>query len=92
MKFECCGFEGPNDWQKRGTFMPASCCKNDLDCPSEENPLYASGCYESLAKWSSENFSLLGGILLIISVFQIFGTTFSCLLAKSIKQGYDIVD
>ncbi|CAF0822935.1 unnamed protein product [Brachionus calyciflorus] len=91
-EFECCGFDGPDDWQKRGTFMPASCCKTDLACPNDDNPMYGSGCYESLTKWTSSNMSILGGILLIISVFQIFGTTFSCLLAKSIKQGYDIVD
>lgn len=91
-KFECCGFLGPEDWQRRGAYMPNSCCLTDLRCPNEENPLFADGCYEVLTKWTSNNLSIMTSVILIISILQIFGTTFSCLLAKNIKRGYDIVD
>jgi len=80
------------DWRKRGTFFPDSCCKIDLKCPSEENPLFVDGCYEMLQKWTTSNLTIMATIALVISIFQIFGTTFSCLLAKSIKKGYEIVD
>lgn len=91
-KFECCGFEGPVDWQSRGSYMPNSCCISDLRCPNEENPLFVDGCYEILTKWTSNNLSIMTSVILIISILQIFGTTFSCLLAKNIKKGYDMVD
>lgn len=91
-KFECCGFMGPEDWQRRGAYMPNSCCLTDLRCPNEENPLFADGCYETLTKWTSNNLSIMTSVILIISILQIFGTMFSCLLAKNIKRGYDIVD
>ena len=91
-KFECCGFMAPYDWQKRGIFYPNSCCKYDLRCPSDENPLFAQGCYELLSKWVSDNLTIMSIVAFVISIFQIFGTTFSCLLAKSIKKGYEIVE
>lgn len=90
-EFNCCGFAGPEDWQKRGAFMPNSCCQNDLRCPSNENPLFLKGCYEALTSWSTNNLSIMGTIALVFSIFQIFGTTFSCLLARSIKRGYEVV-
>jgi hypothetical protein len=71
--------------------MPNSCCENDIRCPSEENPLFMVGCYEALTKWTANNLSIMASVALIVSILQIFGTTFSCLLAKSIKKGYEIV-
>lgn len=83
--------KGPIDWQRRGSFMPNSCCETDIGCPSEENPLFMNGCNQVLTVWANENLSILATIALVISIFQIFGTTFSCLLAKSIKRGYEVI-
>jgi hypothetical protein len=92
-EFECCGFQSPSDWEKIGTMIPASCCRSDLwPCPSEDNQPFADGCYQSLNKWTTKNLSILASVALVVAIFQIFGTTFSCLLAKSIKKGYDFVD
>lgn len=92
-KFECCGFMGAEDWERNENYVPNSCCKHDFgECGSEENPAFADGCYKSLNDWTSSNLSILASIVLLVSIFQIFGTMFSCLLARNIKRGYDFVD
>ena len=104
-EFQCCGFVGAEDWEKKGrgggaadegfvfdAIVPSSCCRFDLQCPSLENPMFADGCYAALNAWTGENLSILASVALIICIFQVFGTTFSCLLAKNIKRGYDFVD
>ncbi len=112
LKFECCGFEGAEDWERHGTssatgqfVLPDSCCRSlaasfataeadfSLDmvhmaCGSERNPAFAYGCYESLNSWSSHNMSVVAGIALAVCLLQIFGTMFSCLLARSINLKY----
>ena len=72
--------------------MPESCCPRDMACPSDENPLFDRGCFQSLANWTSVNLSIIAAVALVISIVQVFGTTFSCLLARSIKRRYEMVD
>jgi hypothetical protein len=88
LKFKCCGYISPSDWLKNGDFLPYSCCSKDFSCPSFDNPSFEEGCYESVKKWTSVNLSIIAGAALFISIVQIFGTTFSCLLARTIKKGY----
>jgi hypothetical protein len=112
-KFECCGFEGAEDWERHGTnqatgqfVLPDSCCRSLSDsfggaspsdsadfsldmvndaCGSERNPAFAFGCYESLNSWTSHNMGVVAGVALAVCLLQIFGTMFSCLLARSIN-------
>lgn len=75
----------------RGIRLPESCCKNQYKCPSEMNPAYVNGCYETLLNWTTNNLSVIAFVALVVSIIQIFGTTLSCLLARSIKKGYQLV-
>jgi hypothetical protein len=91
-EFQCCGFNGPSDWKIKSNKPPMSCCKNqNKTCPSETNPAFVNGCYEALIEWFANNISIVGLVALIILIVQIFGTTLACLLARSIKKGYQLV-
>ena len=69
-----------------------SCCKNQNKiCPSENNPAFVNGCYDALIEWFANNILIVGLVAFIILIIQIFGTLLACLLARSIKKGYQLV-
>ncbi len=92
LKFNCCGFNGPNDWKLRSpNQLPNSCCKVATRCPTESNPAYTIGCYNSILTWLNSNLIIILPIVIGVCAVQLIGTLLSCLLSKSIKKGYELV-
>lgn len=63
-----------------------------MRCPSDENPVFDHGCKDSLNKWTASNLSIITTLSLVVLIFQIFGTTFSCLFARNLKKSYEMFD
>jgi len=76
---------------KQGDFLPYSCCPKDNTCPSYDNPSFTQGCADLLTNWTNGNITFIAAASLFMAVTQIFGTTFSCLLARSIKRSYETI-
>nr|CAH7722343.1 unnamed protein product [Callosobruchus chinensis] len=94
---ECCGVEGPSDWNKYGKmyhlntiiqpnrtyYVPSSCCTG-FDC--DHGYLYIDGCLAGIRYVVSECAVLLGVGAMCISFIQLLGVIFAYLLAKSIRK------
>ncbi|XP_049807583.1 23 kDa integral membrane protein-like isoform X1 [Schistocerca serialis cubense] len=87
----CCGINGPDDWNKAGLKVPASCCPSyDLNemCASKQ---YDKGCMDALEKLISHHAVVLGGVGIGIAFVQLVGVILACCLAKSIRKEYETV-
>jgi len=101
----CCGISGYMDWQnstwakdKLSGSVPDSCCKvysancGEIVADTSINPaIYTEGCLPKFVHYVQSNGSTFAGVALGLSLVQILGIIFSCLLAKGIRGSYEAV-
>ncbi|KAJ8978669.1 hypothetical protein NQ317_019105 [Molorchus minor] len=92
---ECCGLEGPGDWQKitRNDSLPHTCCPNTKpgDCTIKNSNKYTASCFDKLKAVFEKYGSIIGGVGIGIAASQLIGVVFACFLARSIRKEYETV-
>lgn len=93
---ECCGIRGPKDWHlvMKNDTLPHTCCPNTADdgsCTITTPNHYTASCFDKLRDMFSNYATVIGGIAIGISVFQLVGVLFACVLARSIRREYETV-
>jgi len=105
-ELKCCGAQEYKDWTNT-TFsdaenaVPDSCCLSDVEgcgkgilaMHADQVPkiIYVNGCLEKLNTVIKSNVAMLGGAGVGIALIQFAGIIFSCLLAATIRKGYETV-
>ncbi|CAH0556031.1 unnamed protein product [Brassicogethes aeneus] len=94
-KLQCCGVEGPNDWQDK---RPLSCChavREGADPPTAvhcrnavpgSDYLYSYGCFDELQIKADKASKVLIGVGIGIAFIEIIGIILACWLASAIKN------
>jgi CD63 antigen len=105
-ELKCCGAQEYKDWtnttfSESSNSVPDSCCLSDVEgCgngilvkPDEEVPkiIYTAGCLGKLKHVIEHNVAALGGIGVGIAIIQFAGIIFACVLAATIRKGYETV-
>ena len=105
-ELKCCGAQEYLDWENttfsaESNSVPDSCCLSDVeDCgkgilsmAAEQVPkiIYISGCHDKLKTVIEGNVAMLGGAGVGIAFIQFAGIIFSCVLAATIRKGYETV-
>ncbi|XP_029298179.1 tetraspanin-6 [Cottoperca gobio] len=100
----CCGVNNYTDWGETAYFkdngIPASCCKDDLNCPPETlhdlekagKEVYTVGCFARVTHVMESNLGIIAGISFGIAFFQLIGIFLSCCLSRYITNNqYEMV-
>ena len=86
--FECCGFDGYEDWKDivndTKKIAPKSCCKEEGMCIMNITPakIHPEGCGAKFEKWLEAHVTLAGGFIIGIAVLQLFSIVIACYLAR----------
>ena len=87
-KLECCGVEGPSDWQSNSNFdnktVPDSCCEVETsDCGKNFRPddIFHGGCLTNIMAKITIYFRWQIGFVGIFSLIATLAICFSCCLA-----------
>ncbi|XP_043223562.1 tetraspanin-9-like [Amphibalanus amphitrite] len=72
--FECCGVNGPADYNARGIHKPDSCGAN------------TDGCYQKMVDFIDENSKLFGAVAIVVALFLFLSMIFSCSIRGSIAS------
>jgi len=104
-ELKCCGAQEYKDWENT-TFsstdnsVPDSCCLSDVEgCgkgildndAAAPKIIYTAGCLDKLKAVIEGNVAALGGIGVGIAIIQFAGIIFACVLAATIRKGYETV-
>jgi len=105
-ELKCCGAQEYLDWENT-TFasesksVPDSCCLSDvegcgkgiLSMAADQVPkiIHPNGCLSELKEVIEGNVAALGGVGVGIAVIQFAGIIFACVLAATIRKGYETV-
>jgi len=90
--FECCGVEGPADWNKNATAetaVPPSCCTNPRDCT--QATAFQKGCLDKLDYWVEANIVLVAAVAVAVCFLQLIGIMCACCLGRSIRDEYQVM-
>merc|ERR1712083_4202 len=105
-QLKCCGAQEYMDWDnttfsETNNSVPDSCCLSDIEgcgagilaMPADQVPkiIYVTGCIDKLNSVIVGNVAMLGGAGVGIALIQFAGIIFSCVLAASIRKGYEQV-
>ena len=87
-KLECCGVEGPSDWQRNSNFdnktVPDSCCEVEVpNCGKNFRPddIFHGGCLINIMEKITIYFRWQIGFVAIFSLIAALAICFSCCLA-----------
>ncbi|KAJ8932726.1 hypothetical protein NQ314_014422 [Rhamnusium bicolor] len=95
MALECCGVDGPIDWDKK---RPLTCChalRENVPGPTAENCrnakegdefLYNYGCFDELQKKAENASKVLVGVGIGVAFIEIIGIILACWLASAVKN------
>ncbi|XP_072047841.1 CD63 antigen-like [Amphiura filiformis] len=100
-EFECCGGEGPADWDNSNwkkdpanllLAAPISCCKKEttgcnVGALGVAPGIYTKGCVTAFQGWLKDNYLIVGGVCLGLLVFEILALVFTCCLISGIRKG-----
>jgi len=105
-ELKCCGAQEYLDWEnttfsEASNSVPDSCCLSDIEgcgngilvMSAEQVPkiIYIDGCLDKLEMIIGGNVAMLGGAGVGIAFIQFAGIVFSCVLAATIRKGYETV-
>jgi len=92
-ELECCGVQGPKDWQTVNTTIPKSCCASLPVSQSECTLDYAfkDGCMEKLYNILDKKSVILGAVGIGIALIQILGLGYACCLYRAFRRNYETV-
>ncbi|VDN96290.1 unnamed protein product [Rodentolepis nana] len=76
-KFECCGANGPEDWQNPSQ----GCCKSG-ESACENYP--REGCIKVIHEWLKKNLLAVGTVILVLSVLEVGAITAACCLYRQL--------
>ena len=91
-QFECCGFDGYEDWgpilNDTNKIAPKSCCENPGLCIMSITPskVYKKGCGKMFEEWLEKYVTLAGGIIIGIAVLQLFSIVVAFVFARQKKN------
>merc|ERR1712088_1116985 len=104
--FGCWGAQEYMDWTNttfsaESNAVPDSCCLSDVEgcgkgilaMHADQVPkiIYVNGCLDKLNSVIKGNVAMLGGAGVGIALVQFAGIIFSCVLAATIRKGYETV-
>lgn len=82
-QLQCCGVNGPNDWQTyAGIPPPSSCCSSGSGATCST---FSKGCYDKVKEDISQYAVYVGIAGIGIGLIEIIGIIFSCCLANQVK-------
>ncbi|XP_069695378.1 leukocyte surface antigen CD53-like [Periplaneta americana] len=81
-KLECCGLEGPGQWQSLLKKDPPDSCRR----PDTASRNFLHGCYSKLSNSFSESAGLIVGLCIGAACVQVAGIASSFFLASSLKK------
>jgi len=88
-KFTCCGWNGPDDYNKNDTIKaPESCCKKPQCATNNKENLFQDGCKTRITSESRRVIDVACGILVTFAIFNAFGIILSALHVYNIRSGY----
>ena len=105
-ELKCCGAQEYLDWEnttfsEASNSVPDSCCLSDIEgcgkgilvMSAEQVPkiIHIDGCLDKLEMIIGGNVAMLGGAGVGIAFIQFAGIVFSCVLAATIRKGYETV-
>lgn len=71
-QFNCCGLDGPSDYDGWKTPFPETCCpKTDRACTKRSADVYIEGCRTAVPNFFKDNAYILGGIAVGIGLIQV---------------------
>lgn len=89
-QFDCCGANGPKDWDMANntfTGFPKSCCVDaNTDCnagPYTSSNIKQDGCVEGMQTWVEGNYLMVGGVCIGLLVFEVLALVFACCLIRA---------
>lgn len=94
-ELECCGVEGPTDWQHvfHNETLPAACCKElpaaQHECDAKHS--FQEGCKPKLKRFMDSKALTLVCICAAVVGVQLIGMMFACCLYQSFRRDYEIV-
>ncbi|XP_032669233.1 CD151 antigen [Odontomachus brunneus] len=90
-KLQCCGVDGPSDWNTGFRPFPSSCCTTDMQviCQYGNPTMYKDGCFSKLEMRVMKGATVLIGVGIGIAFVEIAGIVLACCLATAIKREGD---
>ena len=91
-QFECCGFDGYEDWgpilNDTNKITPKSCCEKPGLCIMSITPskVYKKGCGKMFEEWLEKYVILAGGFIIGIAVLQLFSIVVALVFARQKKN------
>ncbi|KAL6255277.1 CD63 antigen [Pogonomyrmex barbatus] len=85
-KLQCCGIDGPIDWNNSAKKFPESCCNENMQMICSYNTAYKEGCFSKLEMRVENNATILIGVGIGIAFVEIAGIILACCLAAAIKK------
>ena len=91
-QFECCGFDGYEDWKPilndTNKIAPKSCCEKEGYCIMSitSSKVYKKGCGKMFEEWLEEHVTLAGGFIIGIAVLQLFSIVVALVFARQKKN------
>ncbi|KAG8178628.1 hypothetical protein JTE90_016290 [Oedothorax gibbosus] len=81
-EWECCGVEGPKDYEDKKMKVPGSCCKPTVECNVSE--AFNKGCYKKLLDFLNKKLTVFGGLGGLIAVTELTGAVFTFCLVRAV--------
>ncbi|XP_055541592.1 23 kDa integral membrane protein-like [Wyeomyia smithii] len=83
--FHCCGRNSFRDWQDA---VPRSCCgeQSSVDCK-----IIGEGCQIVVERFLADAQKALGGVLLVITLFEVITLGLNCCLASGIRDQLELL-
>ncbi len=81
-KFECCGVYGSDDYDTVNCSIPMSCYKNEETSKGR----FQKSCADAIIDWIWNEMPIIGSILCVVLLLEIFGVISSCSLAAAISH------
>lgn len=94
-ELECCGANGPSDWQQvfHNASLPAACCKeipvSQVEC--DMSHAFTAGCMPKLLDLFESKSLILAGMGVGVALVQLIGVCYACCLYRAFRRNYETV-
>jgi len=88
--FECCGLNGPTDYDNIKLNRPASCCGESFDSNPNANctkpeKAFDKGCVNTISDIVKNALGGLGGVAIALVLIQLLIVVSACCLAREVR-------
>nr|XP_015905087.1 leukocyte surface antigen CD53-like [Parasteatoda tepidariorum] len=86
-RLECCGVNGPSDYETHNYPIPGSCCKGSAgNATCEKADAFQTGCYPQLRETVNEHVIAIFAVAIVFAVVELVIFLSSLFLAHAIKK------